>query len=273
MAVTNADAGTGPADDTAPPPAAKRRRRQALLAIPAGRAGDEWMLTYMDTVTLLVTLFVMILSFASFNRERFAEFTAAMSLSKYRAGGMQGILGKDGKAVRRLVLPPPSSKPSMPAPNAGGAAGEGLLASLQGQIDRQGLTGAVKLRRGQGRVEMEINENVLFPLGSAELSASGLSLLSRLTDMLKAHPGRFSVEGHTDNLPIATDRFPSNWELSGARASAVVRRLVAGGIPAARLRIVGYAATRPLAGNDTAEARQKNRRVNIIVELPEAPTR
>jgi len=254
-----------------------RRRRKRVLALQSQGPGEEWMLTYMDTVTLLVTLFVMILSFANFDEQRFAAFADAMSLADKTAGMGLG-------ALNRAVIPPPMAMPEIgrgldrdqdtpapaidePAPNDG--AGEKLLSSLQGQIDRKGLGGAVRLHRRQGTVEMEINESVLFPLGSAELSPDGAELLSRLSDMLAGQPGDLVVEGHTDNLPIETDRFPSNWELSGARAAAVVRRLIAGGIAEKRLRIVGYAANRPLAPNDTPEDRRKNRRVNIILALPQ----
>jgi chemotaxis protein MotB len=236
--------------------------------------GEEWMLTYMDTVTLLVTLFVMILSFANFDEQRFAAFAEAMSLAD-RASGMglgamsRVIVSRPTMAVPELSPDLGKAEPAVAEPVSTSGAGEKLLSSLQGQIDRKGLGGAVRLHRRQGTVEMEINESVLFPLGSAELSPDGAELLSRLSDMLVAQPGDLVVEGHTDDLPIETERFPSNWELSGARAASVVRRLIAGGIAEKRLRIVGYAANRPLAPNDTPEDRRKNRRVNIILELPQ----
>jgi len=230
------------------------------------------MLTYMDTVTLLVTLFVMILSFANFDKQRFAAFADAMSLAD-KASGM-GLSSLKATAVPAPIETLPKLSPDLGSPDAvdpvsQGDAGERLMASLQGQIDRRGLGGAVRLHQRQGTVEMEINESVLFALGSAELSLEGAELLSRLSDMLAAQSGDLIVEGHTDNLPIETEQFPSNWELSGARAASVVRRLIASGITEKRLRIVGYAATRPLAPNQTPDGRRKNRRVNIILELPQ----
>ena len=97
-------------------------------------------------------------------------------------------------------------------------------------------------------------------------------MLDKLVPLLARGGHTITVEGHTDNVPISTPQFPSNWELSAARASTVVRHLIARGIPADRLSAVGYADTRPLAANDTEAGRAKNRRVSIIIAVaPPAP--
>jgi len=261
-------------------PPKPRRKRQGVLENPATGPGEEWMLTYMDTVTLLVTLFVMILSFANFDKKKFDEFKQGMSLAKYGAGILMGTIGIQDKAVAEKVTIPlptaPSSPPASvgrPSPETGpqDLGEEALLATLRDQIGEQGLANDVQLRKRAGTVEMEINESVLFPLGSAELSPTGLSILTRLSGLLRAHEGTIAVEGHTDNLPIETAQFPSNWELSGGRASSVARHLISGGMDSRKVRIVGYADTRPLAGNNQPEGRQRNRRVNIRLELTASP--
>jgi len=253
-----------------------RRKRQSVLESAAEGPGEEWMLTYMDTVTLLVTLFVMILSFASFDAEKYKNFSHGMSLAKYGSGIMMGSLGiRENVGDKKQPIPLPTVIPPSPEPasDAEPMTQQGnMLTDLQDQITHQGLEKEVLLREREGTVEMEINESVLFPAGSAELSELGLSVLARLSNLLKSHIGTIAVEGHTDNLPIKTDLFPSNWELSGGRASSVVRRLISSGVDPQQLRIVGYADVRPLANNASPDGRQRNRRVNIVLEFPAPST-
>ena len=118
-------------------------------------------------------------------------------------------------------------------------------------------------------VYLEVRDNVLFALGSAELKAEGEHLLNELAKIFQNHRGIVSVEGHTDDQPISNARFPSNWELSTGRATTVTRYLVGKGLDPARLRAVGYADTRPLESNATAAGRSRNRRVALIVNRRE----
>ena len=251
-----------------------RRKRQAILEDTIRPPGEEWMLTYMDTVTLLVTLFVMILSFASFDTEKYKIFSHGMSLAKYGSGIMMGTLSiRDNLTEKKQAIPlspsiSESQKTESESESERVEMHDKVLAALQDQINQQGLDNDIVIREREGTVEMEINESVLFPAGSADLSEMGLSVLVRLSNLLKTHSGTISVEGHTDNLPIETDLFPSNWELSGGRASSVVRRLISSGVDPLRLRIIGYADIRPLADNTSPDGRQRNRRVNIVLEFP-----
>jgi len=119
-----------------------------------------------------------------------------------------------------------------------------------------------------GGVNLEISDSILFTPANAALTASGMAVLEGLAGTLKAQPYLLSIEGHTDNIPIETARYPSNWELSTARAAIVARHLVRQGIPAARIRAVGYADTRPLADNLTPEGRSRNRRVSLVLQIP-----
>jgi chemotaxis protein MotB len=122
---------------------------------------------------------------------------------------------------------------------------------------------------GRG-VELEINASALFNLGEADIQPEAKKTLSDAAKVLADNEYAIEVEGHTDNVPISTARFPSNWELSSARASSVVRLFIDRGITAKRLRAVGAADNRPVLSNDTAEGRARNRRVTITVLTPEA---
>ncbi len=119
-----------------------------------------------------------------------------------------------------------------------------------------------------GTVNLEISDEILFVAGSAELSAAGLTLLDEIAGLMSSGSYAVSVEGHTDDVPIHTLRYPSNWELSAARASNVTRHLIAHGVDSARLRAVGYADTRPRADNRSAAGRARNRRVSLVLHVP-----
>jgi chemotaxis protein MotB len=125
----------------------------------------------------------------------------------------------------------------------------------------------VEIIRAPHEIRLELNDAVLFDPASAVLRVEGLALLDRLAPALAERAGTVSVEGHTDPVPIANAQFPSNWELSTARATAVTRHLIQKGIAADRLRAVGMADTRPRSGNGTPEGRAKNRRVSLVVYL------
>lgn len=131
----------------------------------------------------------------------------------------------------------------------------------------EGLDEQLSISQSQSQVRLETKDSVLFTPGSANLSPTGHRLLQGLAALLKRHPGAILVEGHADNRPITSGTYPSNWELSAARASSVVRYLVEQGLDAERLRALGYGDTRPKADNATAEGRAINRRVSLVLEL------
>jgi chemotaxis protein MotB len=113
-------------------------------------------------------------------------------------------------------------------------------------------------------VALQLEGDLLFDSGSAELKAESFPILSELAELIRRVEYRVDVLGHTDSLPIATAVFPSNWELSGARAGRAVRYLAEQSVPAKRLRAIGHADTHPVAANDTEASRSLNRRVEFI---------
>jgi chemotaxis protein MotB len=121
---------------------------------------------------------------------------------------------------------------------------------------------------GRG-VELEINASALFNQGEADIQPEAKKTLADAAKVLVDNEYAIEVEGHTDNMPISTSKFPSNWELSSARASSVVRLFIDQGVVAKRLKAVGSADNLPVLPNDTAEGRARNRRVTITVLTPE----
>lgn len=198
---------------------------------PATVAEEEgWLLTYLDVITLLLVMMVVMLSFAGPAKHGapVSATTAAMPLA--------------------AVKPEPEADP---------------LAGLP--LDGLGKNIEVVVKKGT--VSFRISSELLFSSGEANLSAPGLAVLSRLVPVLDRGAGyRVVVEGHTDNEPIQTDRFPSNWELSTGRAASVVRYLQSQGIKPARMRATGYADTRPVASNAHLQGRAANRHVEVTLE-------
>ncbi|KGE76732.1 OmpA/MotB family protein [Halomonas salina] len=216
-----------------------RDTRQALA--PPGQGGEEgesWLMSYLDVLTLLITLFVLLLS-------------------------MSSLATGEGESEGNEI--------AAPAMRAALAVGEGLQprhAGLQPRFQGLGMDGVSVERTHQG-LTLRIEDRLLFDSGRARVTAGGRQVLSHLAERLVDLGGEISVEGHTDSLPIATSRFPSNWELSTGRASAVVRALAEEGVPRDSLRAIGYADTRPLAANDDAAGRAANRRVELVWQEPE----
>ncbi len=144
-----------------------------------------------------------------------------------------------------------------------------LQQQLTKAIDEFGLNKAVNIKVNQGYAQLEIQDKVLFKSSEADLTASGGALLKRLMPLLKQSVGLILIEGHTDNIPIKTAQFPSNWELGASRATSVLHFLVLQQLDSSRLRAITYADTMPIADNSTPEGKEKNRRVNILIKFSE----
>jgi chemotaxis protein MotB len=136
-------------------------------------------------------------------------------------------------------------------------------------------SGKLRVRIQRGRMVVELSENILFDSGKADLKKEGQAALTEVAGVLASIQDRdFQIAGHTDNVPIKSAKFPSNWELSTARGVTVARFLAAAGVPPARLSAAGYADSQPIASNDTPEGRAQNRRIEIVLmpnldELPD----
>ncbi|WP_232466759.1 OmpA/MotB family protein, partial [Alcaligenes faecalis] len=137
-------------------------------------------------------------------------------------------------------------------------------------LDLDGLGDNIDVVMNDQSVSFRINSEILFNSGGADLGLEGLTVLRQLAAVLQKSTHPIVIEGHTDSVPIRSYRYPSNWELSGARAGSVVRYMEANGIGSQRLSAVGYADTRPLGDNGTQQGRATNRRVEIIVQTPQA---
>lgn len=233
-----------------------RIKRQAAeaAAMPPGEGEEEsWLMTYLDVMTLLLVMLVVMLAFAGKgdglkNMQGIMNGLAGQNVMPKNAG----ILETSGNEV-----PTPQTQSQAPKKDPL----EGL------PLDKLGKD--IDVVVNEGTVSFRISSEILFSSGQAELSLDGLRVLRQLVPVLNGSSHQIAVVGHTDAIPIRSTRFPSNWELSSARAGSVVRYLESNGVASNRLRAVGYADTRPLADNASAEGRATNRRVELIMETPQ----
>jgi len=145
---------------------------------------------------------------------------------------------------------------------------EGLVSDLEAEL----ADGQIEIQQLRDGLQLNMAQEVLFPSGSAEVSSGGQAVLAKVADRVGDAPYVVVVQGHTDDVPISTGRFPSNWELAGARASRVVRILARDGIPPERLSAVSYGEHSPRAENDSAKGRARNRRIEITLKPIDAPS-
>ncbi len=144
---------------------------------------------------------------------------------------------------------------------------ESLHQRLAQTVDELGLTDAVKMKVSSGYAQLEIQDKILFKSSNATLLVAGGTLLKKLVPLLEQSSGLIYIEGHTDNRPIKTTRYPSNWELGAARATSVLHYLTSQKLESTRLRAITYGDTKPIADNSTKLGREKNRRVSIVIKV------
>lgn len=220
-----------------------------------------WLIIYLDVMTLMLCLFVVLLAYSNYSAEEYEALARTLSSTSNTT---------PAATTAAPPAPRPEAAGEVPAEPPEDDATQRLREQFRDALQNQGLQESVDVQVSATRVNLQINERILFELGQAELTEAGRAVLVKLVPLLAvASDHSLSIEGHTDPTPIANAQFPSNWELSSQRATGVLRFLLTQGIPAARMRAVGYADTRPLADNSTPEGRARNRRVSLILQRPE----
>jgi chemotaxis protein MotB len=222
------------------------------------RAGrDRWLVSYADLVTLLLALFTTLYAASTLDARKLDPIAASF---------------RDAVDARPVVAAPTSSEAAKPVivPPVEVVARLKAFEDLKVRLAHE-LEDAVRQQRleiaidGRGLV-LSLPEEATFPVGTADVTPAARELITRLADKVAPLPNLIRVEGHTDDVPIRTPRFASNWELSTARASAVVALLIGSvGIDPARLSAAGYGEFHPRVPNSSAENRARNRRIDLVV--------
>ncbi len=233
---------------------------------------ERWLVSYADFITLLFAFFVVMYAISSVNEGKYRVLSDSIS------SAFKNIPGTTAGAMVEV-------NPSSPTPEAIPFK-RPQIANLKQDVQREQSRemlrkkakeitealaplvqqGQVRVTEGALGITVEINASVLFDSGEARLQGPAIRALTAVGQILATTDFPITVEGHTDNAPIKTPLFPSNWELSGARAASVVRLFIDTGVDARRLTATGYAEQRPMTDNATVEGRQRNRRVAINME-------
>ncbi len=259
---------------------------------------EAWAIPYADLMTLLLAFFVVMYAISSVNEGKYRIMADALTdafggaprtINPVQVGNKQVQGGgwdspsiiKSGTKIGPsapapthdpTLLPAMASQMRMPvsvhnqeqiarAERQLNSIADRLTAALSPLIDR----GMISVRRTELWIEVEINSDILFPTGSSALDVHARQTLASLAEVLRDVPNSVRVEGHTDDVPIATATFPSNWELSAGRAASVVHLFADQGVQPSRLAMVGYGQFRPRDANDSAQGRNRNRRVMVII--------
>ncbi len=234
---------------------------------------ERWLVSYADFITLLFAFFTVLYATSQHDvskAKQFEESVRKAFSSFVDFGGVQGdqvSFDRNGK-----LIPPPIDlfPPEGAGPTEVQDALERLLDKSVTEEERQNLV--QNIRHDAIGVRVSLAAGALFPSGSDEILAEGLVALSKVADILRVSNRKLVIEGHTDNIPIKGARFRSNWDLAAARATKIVRYLIAKeGIAPSRLVAVSYADQKPQAPNDTEEGRAKNRRIDVLIVTGQSP--
>ncbi|ATE59397.1 flagellar motor protein MotD [Thauera sinica] len=226
---------------------------------------ERWLVSYADFITLLFAFFVVMYSLSSVNEGKYRVLSDSM-VQAFRNIN----LNDSGQQIVVQPITMAPATPSTPEQEAQRRDNAQRLRSMADEIRRvlSPLTrdGQVNVSEGAFGISVEINASLLFAPAEAVLGADAAAALRSVGQVLAPASFPITVEGHTDNRPISTVRFPSNWELSAMRAASVVRLFIETGVSPDRLTATGYADQRPVALNGTEEGRARNRRVTILIE-------
>lgn len=233
---------------------------------------ERWLVSYADFITLMFAFFVVMYALSSVNEGKYRVLSDSIS-SAFRniPGDSSGAMTQiNPNAPMPVTIPFKRTPPTNIKTDAQREKIKELLRNKAKEVTEALAPlvqqGQVRVTEGALGITVEINASVLFDSGEARLQLPAVRALAAVGQILASTDFPITVEGHTDNAPINTALFPSNWELSGARAASVVRLFIDTGVDPRRLTATGYAEQRPVADNVTPDGRQRNRRVAINME-------
>lgn len=241
---------------------------------------ERWLVSYADFITLLFAFFVVMYSISAVNEGKYRVLSDSISAAfdpthaglpiKLSSPLRPPILERDMMSRDRDPISRNNPYPNAPSGLQPSEEDRLNLSKISDQVGRSLAPlideDLIRVKNNDLWVEIEIKSSILFKSGSARLSRQARPVLEKIAGILAEFPNYIQVEGFTDNVPIRTPTYPSNWELSAARAASVVHLFTQSEIPPKHLSAIGYAEYKPIVSNKTAEGRQKNRRINIIVQ-------
>ena len=232
---------------------------------------ERWLVSYADFITLLFAFFVVMYALSSINEGKYRVLSDSLINAFREAPSSDKILQMDAKKEAALegtgtpigasVQHPQGTPERQRAAERMKKVAKNVLEAMQPLTQN----GKVRVTQSPRGITVEINASLLFNSGDAVLQPQSTEALTAVARVLAEVDNPIQVEGHSDNVPINSPAYPSNWELSSARAGSVVRLFAELGVPTTRMVAIGYADNQPLDTNATAEGRARNRRVNVLI--------
>ncbi|MGH0033755.1 MAG: OmpA/MotB family protein [Myxococcota bacterium] len=234
-----------------------------------------WMATFGDMMSLLLTFFVLLLSFANTDIVKFQEMLGsvqdAFGVQEEHPGRFEGLTTSPVELSKREST---SSLDLLDLPTRStgrGAADAQMKVDIDKLLSERGMDGTIDAELTDRGVVLRVRGGLLFDTGSDQLLPGSEAVLSRIAEVARSFPYRLLIEGHTDDIPVSTDRHPSNWHLSAGRAIAALRYLVeVAQLDPKRMSCAGYADMSPLVPNDSNEHRAINRRIEFVFQSDDA---
>ena len=239
---------------------------------------ERWLISYADFITLLFAFFVVMYSISSVNEGKYRVLSNTLT-------NIFDSAPRSSEPIESEVASDKVSKPTTVVDQK--VSGNSIIDMPFSMIEKKRLEGIadmveeemraliddelIKVTRNDRWIEIEIKSSLLYVSGSAEVEPEAFPVIDKIAAILKNQPNYIQVEGFTDNVPIRSAMFPSNWELSASRAASVVHLFMEDGIAPDRMAAIGYGEYRPVADNATLEGRAKNRRVALIVLADKNP--
>ncbi len=221
---------------------------------------ERWLVSYADFITLLFAFFVVMFASSRVDRKKMAVMAAAFD--SYLSGGQDPSRGpKTPAGAHPQPKPPGGTVQALTMAEL-----EPSQKQLEELLKEEIAAGRIELSLGPRGLVMSLKESAFFAPGEDLVSREARPILAKVAAGLALIPGQVRLEGHTDNTPIRTARFPSNWQLSSGRSIAVLRLLTQDlGLPAERFAVAGYGEYHPLESNERADGRARNRRVDVVI--------
>jgi chemotaxis protein MotB len=256
-AATAAEGGTAEADEPPPP---KPRRPKRAKHEEEHENHERWLVSYADFITLLFAFFVVMYAISSVNEGKYRVLSD--SLVEAFSIAQNPMPGKgEGESYIQFPIKEAARAQRRRSEAQSRALAENVKRSLE-PLAKDGQVTVTETPRG---LAVDIKASALFASGQADIAPAAVVPLGDVAKLLAQVPNVIQVEGHTDNAPIASPVFPSNWELSAARASRVVRLFEQFGVPPSRMSALGFGEHRALDSNDTPDGRSRNRRVTVMI--------
>lgn len=257
--------------------ASSRSRRRKRHGDEEPENHERWVISYADFITLLFAFFVVMYSISSVNEGKYRVLSDALVTSFSKPVGGVSVIDLHNDASNQLIKTPFDNQTTASENKTEEELSEQekqleeklRLDDISGKMEREFFDEItqknISVKSNGDRIEVEIKSHLLFSSGSADLNKDARPLINTVAGILKNYENPVQVEGFTDNVPISTDKFPSNWALSSARAVSVVQVLIESGMSPSRLAAIGYGEFQPVADNNNEEGKKKNRRVVLIV--------